>query len=130
MTETRWLSRVRRPVVIWALAALLAELAVEGMRGRMPSMSPTMQTALALAPLIPSLLFMLSLVRIVMQMDELQKRITLESVFIAFVSSLTLIFVFSGLEQAGAYHPPWSEVGTTMMALWAVAYVYSSWKYR
>lgn len=93
-------------------------------------MSASMQLALALAPLIPLLLFMFALVRIAMHMDELQRRITVESVFIAFVSSLTLIFVFSGLEQAGAYHPPWSEVGTMMMALWAVAYIYSSWKYR
>jgi hypothetical protein len=54
----------------------------------------------------------------------------LESVFMAFVSTLILAFVFSGLEQAGMYQPPWDAVGTTMMTLWACAYVYSSWKYR
>lgn len=85
---------------------------------------------LALVPLLPSLLFMFALVRMVMHMDELQKLICLESVFIAFVCSLIITFVFAGLEQAGAYRPPWDEVGTAMMALWAVAYVYSSWKYR
>jgi hypothetical protein len=88
------------------------------------------QMALALAPLLPSLLFVLALVRMVQHMDELQKLICLESVFIAFICSLTLTFVFAALEQAGAYRPPWDSVGEAMLALWAGAYMYSSWKYR
>lgn len=130
MIRTGWLGRVWRPVVAWAIIALATELVVERLLADAPSLSARVRTTVALAPLIPSLLFMFALVRMVMHMDELQRRITLESVFIAFVSSLTLMFVFSGLEQAGVYHPPWSEVGTVMMALWAVSYVYSAWKYR
>lgn len=86
--------------------------------------------ALALAPLFPLLVFMVVLVRMVQRMDELQQRICLESVFVAFAGSLTVAFVFGGLEQAGVWRPPWSAIGTVMMAMWAAGYLYSSWKYR
>jgi len=51
-------------------------------------------------------------------------------VFIAFIGSLIVAFVFAGLEQAGVPRPRWDTVGALLMALWACAYVYSSWKYR
>ncbi len=117
-----WIRRVRRPVFVWALIALATELAVEKGLGR--------GGLVALIPLLPALMFMRALVRLIQQMDELQRKICLDSVFIAFIATLTLAFVFGGLEQAGVFQPPWSELGTMMMALWACAYVYSAWKYR
>jgi hypothetical protein len=63
-------------------------------------------------------------------MDELQKRICLESVFIAFMLTLVLAFVFGGLERAGIYRPAWDSLGTPMMFFWACAYAFSSWRYR
>jgi len=86
--------------------------------------------ALALLPLLPSLLFVLALVRMIMHMDELQRLICLQSVFIAFVGTLALTFVFAALQQAGAYQPQWDSIGEVMLVLWAVGYVYSAWKYR
>ena len=130
MTGSDWLRRVRRPVAAWALTALVTELVVEQVLGREPSLPPSTRMAVALAPLLPSLLFVLALVRMVLHMDELQKLICLESVFVAFVGTLALAFVFSALQQAGVSRPPWDSVGEAMLVLWAVAYVYSSWKYR
>jgi|GEM_PF-1640539 hypothetical protein len=130
MTGSDWLRRVRRPVAAWALTALVTELVVEQVLGREPSLPPATRMAVALAPLLPSLLFVLALVRMVLHMDELQKLICLESVFVAFVGTLALAFVFSALQQAGVSRPPWDSVGEAMLVLWAVAYVYSSWKYR
>jgi hypothetical protein len=125
-----WFARARRPVFIWALAALVTQLAVEGVSPR-ESATPTLgQKAVLLAPLLPLLGFMVALVRMVQRMDELQQRICLESVFIAFVGSLTVAFVFSGLEGAHVWRPPWSAIGTVMMTVWAAGYLYSSWKYR
>ena len=126
----RWLGRVRRPVFVWALAALVLQLGVERAVGRELAMPILAQKALALAPLVPLLAVMVVLVRMIHHMDELQQRICLESVFIAFVGSLTLAFVFGGLEQADVWRPPWSAIGTVMMAMWAAGYLYSSWKYR
>lgn len=130
MTGSGWLRRVRRPAVAWALTALVSELIVEEVLRRDQSLPAGVRVALALAPLVPSLLFVFALVRMILHMDELQKLICLESVFIAFIGTLALTFVFGALQQAGAYRPPWDSVGEAMLALWAVAYVYSSWKYR
>ncbi len=85
---------------------------------------------LFLLPLIPALLFCLTLMKAIQKMDELQKRICLESVFIAFTLTLAVTFVFSALEGAGIYHAPWNDTGTLMMFLWACAYVFSAWRYR
>ncbi len=127
---SNWLARTRRPVFVWALVALVLELGVERAFGRESAMPPVAQRALGLAPLVPLLVFMVVLVRMVQHMDELQQRICLESVFIAFVGSLTVAFVFGGLEQAGVWRPPWNAIGTIMMTMWAGGYLYSSRKYR
>lgn len=73
---------------------------------------------------------MAALVRAIHKMDELQKRICLESVFIAFVVTLILTFVFAGLQDAGVFRAPWDDIGSYMMLFWAGAYVFSSWRYR
>lgn len=131
MTNTNsWLRRIRRPVFAWAFTALVLELIVGRVLGRQTVPAGPAQVALAFSPVVPSLLFMFALVRMVHQMDELQRRICLESVFIAFIGSLVLTFVLAGLEQAGVYQPHWDTIGTFMMALWACGYLHSSWKYR
>jgi hypothetical protein len=74
--------------------------------------------------------FIASLARTVQKMDEMQKRICLESAFIAFLLTLTLTFVFAGLDRAGVYRATWDDVGTSMLFFWACAYIFSSWRYR
>lgn len=74
--------------------------------------------------------FVVALFRAVQKMDELQKRICLESVFIAFMFTLVLTFVVAGLDQAGIYHAKPDALGTPMMFLWACAYIVSAWRYR
>jgi hypothetical protein len=63
-------------------------------------------------------------------MDELQKCICLESVFIPFMLTLVLAFVVAGVGRAGIYHAESDVLGTPMMGLWACAYVVSVWRYR
>jgi hypothetical protein len=63
-------------------------------------------------------------------MDELQKRICLESAFLAFLVTLVLAFVVAGLDQAGIYHAKSDALGTPMLGLWAFAYTVSVWRYR
>jgi hypothetical protein len=121
-------SRFTRPVFLWAVAALATQLAVETLPSR--GLRQTAPRLLFLLPLIPALLFCMALVQAIQKMDELQKRICLESVFIAFTLTLALTFVFSALERAGLYQVPWNDFGTFMMFLWACAYVFSAWRYR
>ena len=125
-----WLARVRRPVFVWALGALVLQLVVQRVVARESAVPTLTHKALVVALLLPLLGFVVALVRMVQRMDELQQRICLESVFIAFVASLILTFVFGGLEEAGVWQPPWSAMGTVMMTTWAAGYLYSSWKYR
>jgi peptidoglycan biosynthesis protein MviN/MurJ (putative lipid II flippase) len=130
MPTAGWLRRIRRPPVMWALTAFVVEFVVDRVLGGGSVPPGGVRVALALAPLLPSLLFMVALVRMVQRMDEMQQRICLESVFIAFICSLALTFVFAGLDQAGVYHPPWDVIGESMLVFWGCAYVYSGWKYR
>jgi hypothetical protein len=121
-------SRFTRPVFLWAVAALLTDFAVEWFPVHVlhqPAPGP-----LTLLPLIPSLFFWVALVRMIQQVDELQKRIWYESVFIAFMATLALSFVFAGLERAGIHRAPWDDVGSSMLLFWGCAYVFCSERYR
>src|ERR1035438_231486 len=90
-------SRFTRPVFLWAVAALATELAVESLPGG--GLGHRAARLLILLPLVPALLFLLALVQAIQKMDELQKRICLESVFIAFTLTLALTFVFRSEER-------------------------------
>jgi hypothetical protein len=114
-------------VFLWALCAQLTEFAVELLGKTKPQLA---QSWIGLIPVIPALFFVLELVRAVQKMDELQKRICLESVFIAFMLTLVLAFVVAGLDRAGIYHSKSDALGTPMMGLWAAAYIFPVWRYR
>ena len=125
-TTTRtFSSRFTRPVFLWAVAAALTEILVTWLvvHGHVPR-------ALGLLPVLPYMIFFAAMLRSVLKMDEMQKRICLESASIAFLLTLVITAFFGGVEQAGLGHPPWEEVGTLMLLLWACAYVLSAWRYR
>ena len=124
------LRRSRRAPAAWGIATLVSEAAVTWMIAAQPQLPNVLRQAILLAPPVTLLGFLGALVRTVTHLDELQKRIALESVFIAFVGSLSLVFVFSGLGAVGLWRPRWDLIAAAMMALWAAGYVYSSRKYR
>lgn len=121
-----WHSRFARPAFLWALCAVLTEFAVQSVGKTTWSVPPWV----TLFPVIPALFFVVALFRTAQRMDELQKRICLESVFIAFMLTLVLAFVIAGLDRAGIYHAKSDALGTPMMGLWACAYIVSVWRYR
>jgi hypothetical protein len=122
-----WQSRFTRPVFVWALCAQLTEMTVEWLIKR--SVVPA-HSWITMLPVVPTLLFVVALVRAVQKMDELQRRICLESVFIAFVFTIALAVVIAGLDRAALYHPKFDDLGTPMMGFWACAYIFSAWRYR
>jgi hypothetical protein len=122
-----WHSRFTRPVFLWALGAVLTESVVQSL-GKI--MTRSVPPWLMLLPVVPAILFVVALFRSAQRMDELQKRICLESVFIAFLLTLVLAFVVAGLDRAGIYHAKSDALGTPMMGLWACAYIVSVWRYR
>src|SRR5580658_8455255 len=124
-TDRTFSSRLTRPVFLWAVAAALTELVVTWLVDH-----KQVPRWLGLLPVLPYMIFFAAMVRSVLKMDEMQKRICLESASIAFLSTLIITAVFSGLEQAGIVRPPWGEIGGLMMLLWAGVYAVSAWRYR
>jgi hypothetical protein len=124
-TNRTFSSRFIRPAFLWAVTAALTLLLVTWLvvHGQVPRW-------LGLLPVVPYMIFFAAMIRSVLKMDEMQKRICLESASIAFLLTLIITAFFGGLEQAGIGHPPWQEVGSFMMLLWACSYAASSWRYR
>jgi hypothetical protein len=115
-------ARLSRPYFLWALAALIAEFAIEHFQN-LPKLA-------ILLPVIPAICFIVTLAVAIKRMDELQQRICLESVFVAFMLTLALTFVLAGLDRAGIYRPAWDSTGTPMMFLWACSYLFAARRYR
>jgi hypothetical protein len=124
-TPRAFSSRFTRPVFLWAVVAALTELLVTWLvvHGHVPRV-------LGILPVLPYMIFFAAMVRSVLRMDEMQKRICLESASIAFLLTLIITALFGGVEQAGLGRPPWEEVGGFMLLLWACAYGFSAWRYR
>jgi hypothetical protein len=114
--------RLTRPLVVWPVVALVLELLVQ----RYDKMAKW----LTLLPLVPMLLFIVELARNIRRMDEMQQRVSVVSMAIAFVLTLAVTLVFIGLERAHLWMPPWSDIGTYMLLLWGSAYLVTSWRYR
>ena len=124
-TNRRFSSRFSRPVFLWAVAAALTEILVTWLvvHGQVPRW-------LGLLPVVPYMIFFAAMIRSVLKMDEMQKRICLESASIAFLLTLIITAFFGGVEQAGLGRPPWEEVGGFMLLVWAFAYGFAGWRYR
>src|SRR5271163_835381 len=123
-TNRKFSSRFTRPVFLWAVAAALTEILVTWLVAH-----KQVPRWLGLLPVLPYMIFFAEMVRCVLKMDEMQRRICLESASIAFLLTLIITAVFGGLEQAGIVRPPWAEVGGLMMLLWAGVYAVSAWRY-
>ena len=121
--------RFSRPLFFWALAGQLTQLVVRFFVGATPPGQPL--RFLMLLPLVPLAFFLVALVRAILKMDELERRIALESIAIAYILTLALTFALAGLESAGINYPSLRDsVGSLMLLFWASAYVFSVWRYR
>jgi hypothetical protein len=121
-------SRFRRPVFLWTMVALIAELVVQWLSAR--GAIPFSLRFLTLLPLLPATMFLAALERTVRKMDELQRRISLESAFIAFLLTLFLAFILTGLERVGIHRGTADGLATAMLFFWACSYSFFSWRYR
>lgn len=111
-----------RPLVLWPVLALVLELVMQ-------RHAPVARW-ITLLPLAPMLMFVVELARTIRKMDELQQRISVVSMAVAFILTLALTLVFIGVQRAGMWTPPWNEIGAYMLLLWGAGYLVSSWRYR
>lgn len=121
--------RFSRPLFLWALAGQVTQIVVEFFVGT-ASPDPRMRF-LMLLPLVPEAFFVAALVQTIRKMDELERRIILESIAVAFILTLVLTLALAGLHSAGLDYPSLRDsVGTLMLLFWASAYVFLVWRYR
>jgi hypothetical protein len=123
-TKQTFSSHFTRPVFLWAVAAGVTEVLVTWLLKHKQGLQ-----WLGLVPLLPYMVFFAAMVRSVLKMDEMQKRINLESASIAFLLALILTFVFTSIEQTGI-RAPWDLAGGLMLLFWTGAYGVSAWRYR
>jgi len=121
-----WLRRLTRPVVVWSVAALVLELGYQWVlrhRRHVPWFA-------GLLPILPMIMYVVSLMRTIRGMDELQKRICQESIYFAFVATLAYTLLLAGVDRMGWYRAGWDDVGEFMLLSWGCAYIFVARKYR
>jgi len=124
-----WRTRLTRPVFLWWVVAWTTEVTVEWLFRSGKLHSPA-RPFLAFLPVLLWIFFVVAFIRAVRRMDELQQQIYLQALSVAFGLTLALTLVFAGLERAGIYRAAWSDVVSSLMFLWVIAYIFASWRYR
>jgi hypothetical protein len=124
-----WRSRVTRPVFLWWAAAFATQLTVAWLFKYAELGSPA-RVFFGFLPALMWIFVVVAFVQTIRKADELRQRIHMQAVSIASVPAAILILIFSGLERAGIYNASWSDVGSSMMLLLMVAYIFSAWRYR
>ncbi|MGC2331692.1 MAG: hypothetical protein WA581_09585 [Candidatus Acidiferrales bacterium] len=124
-----WRTRLTRPVFLWWVVAWTTEVTVEWLFKRGELRSPA-RPFLAFLPVPLWIFFVMAFVRGVRRVDELQQQIYLQALSVAFGLTVALALLFAGLERTGIYRAAWSDVVSSLMFLWVIAYVFASWKYR
>jgi hypothetical protein len=84
----------------------------------------------AVLPVLPAALAIWLFVRALARLDELQKRIQMQSFGFALGSTALLTFGYGFLEGVGMPHLNWTFVLPLMAVLWAVGTAVFSWRYR
>ena len=85
---------------------------------------------LALTPVVPAACALWAFVRFLRRMDELQQRIQLEALAVAFGGTALLTFSYGFLENVGFPHISWIWVLPLMVALWGLGGALASLRYR
>ena len=85
---------------------------------------------LAIAPILPFVYGMFVYVRYLRLIDELQRRIAVEALAIAFGASAAITFGYGLLQLAGLPEPNWSFVWVVMGGCWILGGIYAERRYR
>ena len=84
----------------------------------------------AVTPMAPFIYAIAANVRYLRSVDELQQRIKLEALAIAFGATAAVTFCYGFLEHVGLSHINWWFVWPVMGASWILANMYAERRYR
>ena len=90
----------------------------------------TGRVAVALAPLLPIIFALWALVRFYLRLDELHRRMQVESLAFAFTGTALLVITYGFLETAGFPKLTMWWVWTVMAVLWLVGRLIGVRRYR
>jgi hypothetical protein len=85
----------------WAIVSVVTAMVSRSALHGQHDWTALMQAAIALSPLVPSLLYVRSLAKWIRGMDELQRRIQLEACLFAMTATVFLATALSLLESSG-----------------------------
>jgi hypothetical protein len=88
------------------------------------------QVLVAIAPSIPGALLVFSIGSAIAQLDELQRRIQLEGIGIAFGASVIIFLSYALLVEVGIPQVNWMYIPLLMVLLWGIGKLWTMWKYR
>ena len=79
-----------------------------------------MQPVIALLPMLPAVGVIIAVIRHLKRIDELEQRIQLEALAIAFMATAFITFGYGFLENVGFPHISWFAVWPIMVVLWII----------
>ena len=95
------------------------------------SMGSPARIAFALAQAAATAVMIVAIYRNITRLDELQQRIMLEALALAFAGTGLLASGYGFLEEAGLPHFEWGVWAWPVMVIfWAIGLVISKWRYR
>jgi phosphatidylserine synthase len=122
--------------LLWLAAATLVYLISLWLLKHHTGWSPAARVAITLAPLLPGILYLRTLLKSFWQMDELQRRIQIEALGFALLGTVVVmtamnIFTAEGIRLMN--YPQSLGIGgvyMTMFILWSVGVSISTFRYR
>ncbi len=85
---------------------------------------------IAVLPVLPALGILLAVVRFCQSLDELQRRMQLESLAFGFAAAAIATFTYGFLQNAGLPDVSWVWVWPVMAVCWLLGQVAARWRYR
>src|SRR5262245_1170969 len=134
--HTRFTCNLTVGGILWLAAATLTYLISLWLLKHHGDWSPGTRVAITLAPLLPGILYLRTLLKSFWQMDELQQRIQIEALGFALVGTLVVmtamnIFTAEGIRLVN--YPQGLGIGgvyMTMFILWSIGVSISTFRYR
>jgi hypothetical protein len=107
----------------WGYAAMILSFAGDVLLPRHPEWHPAARTLIALAPILPALLWGRVFARWIRGMDELHRRITVEACLFATTATLFLFTALHPLGKAGLLEALAHQVGLDLRTWWGTSWL-------
>jgi hypothetical protein len=125
---------MRYPAFIVRRMLVTGALFVLGMFGYVSLLDldllPAQQVLSSLFAIIPAILFVLAIASAIAHLDEMQRRIQVEAIAIAFAGTVIVVTVYMLLGLAGIPSPSWGLLLVIMTFMWGAGKLWTMWRYK